>query len=106
MQWDAVGGTCGYGLPPILLVMEFSPGVSVNPVWLGVMMGLNLQTSFLTPPFGFALFYLRGVAPPSISTMTIYKGAIPFVGIQVLMLIVLWVFPGMATWLPDLLYPR
>jgi len=91
---------------PILLTMEFTPGHAMSPVWLGVMMGLNLQTSFLTPPFGFALFYLRGVAPPSISTMTIYKGVIPFVFIQVLMLIVLWVFPELSTWLPHLLYPR
>ena len=91
---------------PILLTMEYSPGHAMSPVWLGVMMGLNLQTSFLTPPFGFALFYLRGVAPDSISTGTIYKGVIPFVIIQVLMLGVLWTFPGMATWLPGLLYPH
>jgi TRAP-type mannitol/chloroaromatic compound transport system permease large subunit len=62
---------------PILLQMEMEPGVGMNPVWLGVMMAVNLQTSFLTPPFGFALFYLRGVAPSSVRTMDIYRGIIP-----------------------------
>ena len=80
---------------PILLAMD------VDPVWLGVMMALNLQTSFLTPPFGFALFYLRGVAPESIKTAQIYKGAIPFVIIQLVMLGILAAFPQLATWLPE-----
>jgi TRAP-type mannitol/chloroaromatic compound transport system permease large subunit len=80
---------------PILLTM------GVDPVWLGVMMSVNLQMSFLTPPFGFALFYLRGVAPPSVSTGDIYMGIIPFVLIQILALAVLWTFPGIATWLPS-----
>jgi TRAP-type mannitol/chloroaromatic compound transport system permease large subunit len=79
---------------PVILAMD------VNPVWLGVMMAMNLQTSFLTPPFGFALFYLRGVAPDSITTGQIYKGAIPFVIIQILALAVLAYFPEIATWLP------
>ena len=83
---------------PILLMM------GVDPIWLGVMMALNLQTSFLTPPFGFALFYLRGVAPESVTTMQIYKGAIPFVGLQVLALTVVAMFPAIATWLPRLLF--
>jgi TRAP-type mannitol/chloroaromatic compound transport system permease large subunit len=83
---------------PILLQMGF------DPVWLGVLMGVNLQTSFLTPPFGFALFYLRGVAPPSITTPIIYRGIIPFVGIQVLVMALLFQFPELATWLPDLIY--
>ncbi len=83
---------------PILLMMD------INPVWLGIMIAVNLQTSFLTPPFGFALFYLRGVAPPSVSTMQIYAGVIPFVGLQVLMLMILWVFPQMTLWLPRLVY--
>ena len=80
---------------PILLAMD------VDPVWLGVMMAVNLQTSFLTPPFGFALFYLRGVAPESIKTSQIYKGAIPFVAIQIAMLALLALFPQLATWLPE-----
>ncbi|SOD94329.1 TRAP transporter large permease [Caenispirillum bisanense] len=83
---------------PILLKMD------INPVWLGVMMAMNLQTSFLTPPFGFALFYLRGVAPPSITTGHIYKGIIPFVIIQVLALGILALFPELATWLPKVIF--
>lgn len=78
--------------------------MGVDPVWLGVMIAVNLQTSFLTPPFGFALFYLRGVAPPSVKTLDIYRGVVPFIAIQILALIVLALEPGMATWLPDLLY--
>lgn len=83
---------------PILLAM------GVDPVWLGVMMAINLQTSFLTPPFGFALFYLRGVAPDSISTGQIYRGAIPFVVIQLFMLALLAYFPQLATWLPEIVF--
>lgn len=83
---------------PILLMMD------INPVWLGIMIAVNLQTSFLTPPFGFALFYLRGVAPPSISTMQIYAGVIPFVGMQLLMLAILWMFPDLTLWLPRIVY--
>ena len=83
---------------PILLQMDMSP------VWFGVMIAINLQTSFLTPPFGFALFYLRGVAPPSITTMDIYRGIIPFVAIQILGLLVLAAFPSLATWLPKALF--
>jgi tripartite ATP-independent transporter DctM subunit len=83
---------------PVLLSM------GLDPVWLGIMIAINLQTSFLTPPFGFALFYLRGVAPPEISTGQIYRGVIPFVGIQILALIILAVFPALATWLPDKIY--
>lgn len=83
---------------PILLAM------GLDPVWLGIMIALNLQTSFLTPPFGFALFYLRGVAPESIGTMQIYKGVIPFILIQLGMLTLLAVWPSLATWLPELVY--
>ncbi|MGP1396163.1 MAG: TRAP transporter large permease [Inquilinaceae bacterium] len=83
---------------PVLLTM------GVDPVWLGIMMAMNLQTSFLTPPFGFALFYLRGVAPDSISTMQIYKGAVPFVGIQIIGLALLALFPVLATWLPTVVF--
>ncbi|WP_051881512.1 TRAP transporter large permease [Parvularcula oceani] len=78
--------------------------LGLDPVWLGVMMAVNLQTSFLTPPFGFALFYLRGVAPPELPTTAIYKGALPFVAIQIVMLALLAAAPGLATWLPGRLY--
>lgn len=83
---------------PVLLAL------GIDPVWLGVMVGVNLQTSFLTPPFGFSLFYLRGVAPNSVTTAQIYKGAIPFVGLQVFAIVLLFIFPGIATWLPSVLY--
>ncbi|HLV85180.1 MAG TPA: TRAP transporter large permease subunit [Devosia sp.] len=83
---------------PVLLALD------VDPIWLGVMVGVNLQTSFLTPPFGFALFYLRGVAPSWISTGMIYKGVIPFVILQILAVITLFFFPQLITWLPNLLY--
>ncbi len=73
--------------------------LGVDPVWLGVLFAINLQTSFLTPPFGFALFYLRGVAPPELATADLYRGAVPFVGIQLLMLAALMVFPGLV-WVP------
>ena len=83
---------------PVLLAM------GIDPIWLGVMIAINLQTSFLTPPFGFSLFYLRGVAPPEIETSSIYKGVIPFIIIQVLMLGLLALWPKLATWLPEMIY--
>lgn len=83
---------------PVLLAM------GLDPVWLGVMIAINLQTSFLTPPFGFALFYLRGVAPPSVTTQQIYRGVIPFVAIQLGALLLLALFPGLVTWLPGQIY--
>lgn len=76
----------------------------ISPVWLGVLFGVNLQTSFLTPPFGFSLFYLRGVAPRSVTTGHIYRGIVPFVALQVFALFILWTFPSTATWLPDVIY--
>lgn len=82
---------------PVLLSMGF------DPIWLGVMIAVNLQTSFLTPPFGFALFYLRGVAPDSISTRAIYAGVLPFVLLQLLLLIIMWWWPNLVLWLPRLL---
>lgn len=85
---------------PVLLAM------GMDPVWLGIMIAVNLQTSFLTPPFGFALFYLRGVAPASVTTGQIYRGVVPFVGIQLLALLILAAFPAIATWLPGALYGR
>jgi tripartite ATP-independent transporter DctM subunit len=72
----------------------------VNLVWLATMICVNLQTSFLTPPFGWALFFLRGVAPPEIKTRDIYVGIMPFVGMQILALVLVFFFPGLATWLP------
>ena len=78
--------------------------LGVDPIWLGIMIAVNLQTSFLTPPFGFALFYLRGVAPPEVATKSIYKGVLPFVCIQLLMLLLLALFPELVTWLPTKLY--
>ena len=78
--------------------------LGVDPIWLGVLIGMNLQTSFLTPPFGFALFYLRGVADAAIKTLDIYKGALPFVGLQVAGIGLLWLVPDLATWLPDILF--
>ena len=74
----------------------------IDPVWLGVMIAVNLQTSFLTPPFGFALFYLRGVAPASIQTVDIYRGVVPFVALQLLVLLLIAFVPQLATWLPSL----
>ena len=78
--------------------------VGVDPVWLGVLIAANLQTSFLTPPFGFALFYLRGVTPQSVPTSALYRGVLPFVALQLLLLLLLFVFPSLATWLPQALY--
>jgi TRAP-type mannitol/chloroaromatic compound transport system permease large subunit len=80
-------------------------GGSLDPAWVTIMIAVNLQTSFLTPPFGFALFYLRGVAPPQVTTGHIYRGIIPFVGIQILSLGLLWVFPQIVTIVPALLGP-
>jgi len=79
---------------PVLLAM------GVDPVWLGIMIAINLQTSFLTPPFGFALFYLRGVAPEAVATGAIYRGVVPFIAIQLLLLCALALWPELATWLP------
>lgn len=83
---------------PILLAM------GLDPVWLGIMIAVNLQTSFLTPPFGFALFYLRGVAPKSIATADIYRGVVPFIILQLLLLAAMALWPSLITWLPDKLY--
>lgn len=83
---------------PVLLMM------GLDPVWLGIMLAVNLQTSFLTPPFGFALFYLRGVAPNVIHTAQIYRGVVPFIIIQLILLVILFVWPELATFLPDKIY--
>jgi TRAP-type mannitol/chloroaromatic compound transport system permease large subunit len=78
------------------------PGV--DPVWLGILMAMNLQTSYMHPPLGPTLFFLRGVAPKEITTKHIYVGIIPFVAIQLVALVVLWFVPALATWLPHALY--
>jgi len=83
---------------PILMAM------GLDPIWLGVMIALNLQTSFLTPPFGFSLFYLRGVCPESVATSAIYKGVIPFIVIQLVLLIGLAIWPELVNWLPERIY--
>jgi tripartite ATP-independent transporter DctM subunit len=82
---------------PVLLAM------GVDPIWLGVMIALNLQTSFLTPPFGFSLFYLRSVTPATVPTTAIYRGVLPFIAIQILMLAIAAIWPGLITWLPGIL---
>lgn len=91
-----------YIVVPIVAPALFLLGA--HPIWLAIMIAINLQTSFLTPPFGFALFYLRGVAPKSVKTTQIYRGVLPFIIIQLLMLIILAAFPSLATWLPATLY--
>jgi len=83
---------------PVLL------NLGIDPVFLGVIVGINLQTSFLTPPFGFSLFYLRGVAPSSVSTAMIYRGAVPFVALQVVAMAIIIAFPALVTWLPKVIY--
>ena len=83
---------------PPLISMGF------DPVWLGIMISVNLQTSFLTPPFGFSLFYLRGVAPPEVSTKDIYLGVLPFIGLQIIALLLFWIYPQIILWLPKLIF--
>lgn len=83
---------------PVLFLMK------VDPIWLGVMVGVNLQTAYLTPPFGLSLFFLRGVAPPEVTTMEIYKGIVPFVLLQLACLLLVALVPGTATWLPKYLF--
>jgi TRAP-type mannitol/chloroaromatic compound transport system permease large subunit len=79
--------------PPLIIL-------GADPIWLAILMALNLQTSFLTPPFGFALFYLRGAAPNGVETMDIWRGAIPFIGLQLIMIALVAAIPALATWLP------
>ncbi len=83
---------------PILLA---DPGANVTAVWLGVMIGLNIQTSFLTPPFGFALFYLRGIAPKAVKTINMYKGVIPFIALQILAMVIVANSPSLVNYLPN-----
>ena len=83
---------------PVLILMGF------DPLWLGILLAINLQTSFLTPPFGFSLFYLRGVAPPEVTTGHIYAGVLPFIALQALGMLMLFLIPGLATMLPNALF--
>lgn len=85
-------------IAPILIMM------GMDPIWLGIMIAVNLQTSFLTPPFGFALFYLRGVTADTVRTEQIYKGVIPFIAIQLLLLVIMAIWPEVITWLPNVVY--
>ena len=75
-----------------------------DPVWLGILIAINLQTSFLTPPFGFSLFYLRGAAPEEVTTRHIYQGVVPFIGLQAVGVLLVWLIPGLATWLPAAIF--
>lgn len=84
----------------IPIIVPLCEHLGINLLWLGILFAMNLQTSFLTPPFGFALFYLKGVAPPTVKTTDIYRGIIPFIVIQLLMLLLLALYPELATWLP------
>ncbi|NQY76617.1 MAG: TRAP transporter large permease subunit [Halomonas sp.] len=83
------------------LFLPFFVQMGVDMVWLGILVGLVLQTSFLTPPFGWSLFFLKGVAPKEVSTLDIYKGALPFIGLQFLAVALVFIFPSIATWLPN-----
>jgi TRAP-type mannitol/chloroaromatic compound transport system permease large subunit len=75
-----------------------------DPIWLGVLIAINLQTSFLTPPFGFSLFYLRGAAPKEVTTGQIYAGVVPFIGLQIIGVVLIWMLPALATWLPSKIF--
>ena len=88
-----------FGFDPVTGIQD--PAHVIDPVWFGIMVAINLQTSFLTPPFGFSLFYLRGVAPPDVTTAHIYKGVVPFIAIQLFTLVLLAIWPELATWLAD-----
>ena len=83
---------------PILLSM------GIDPIWLGILIAINLQTSFLTPPFGFAIFYLKSVIPKDINTFDIYKGVIPFIAIQIITIILIIFIPEITTWLPNKIF--
>lgn len=83
---------------PTLIVMGH------DPIWLGILIAINLQTSFLTPPFGFSLFYLRGAAPKEVTTGHIYAGVVPFIGLQAVGVVLVWSFPALATWLPSVIF--
>src|SRR5690606_22926164 len=80
-------------VPPLILMGH-------DPIWLAVLIAINLQTSFLTPPFGFSLFYLRSAAPPEVTTGMIYRGVVPFIALHILAMMLIWAAPPIVTWLP------
>ncbi|MBN2231434.1 MAG: TRAP transporter large permease subunit, partial [Deltaproteobacteria bacterium] len=98
IDWAAILLVCVPVFTPIAMEIGF------NPLWFAMLMCVNLQTSFLTPPFGYALFYFKGVAPPQITIAHIYRGIIPFVGLQLLGLIMMVAFPTIITWLPGIVF--
>ena len=88
-------------VPIVAPILLMDPSANITAVWLGVMIGLNIQTSFLTPPFGFALFYLRGVAPAAVKTLDIYKGVVPFIALQLVALFIVGSYPPLVNYLPS-----
>ena len=78
--------------------------LGINMLWFAILVAMNLQTSFLTPPFGFSLFYLRGAAPEEVTTRHIYQGVVPFIGLQAVGVLLVWLIPGLATWLPAAIF--
>jgi len=88
-------------VPIVAPILLSDPSANITAVWLGVMIGLNIQTSFLTPPFGFALFYLRGVAPATVKTLAMYKGVIAFIGLQIAALVIVGLYPSLVNYLPN-----
>jgi tripartite ATP-independent transporter DctM subunit len=93
-------------LVTVPIFMPIAMELGFNPLWFAILMCVNLQTSFLTPPFGYALFYFKGVAPKEYSIMHIYRGIIPFVVLQLIGLIAVCLFPSLATWLPSIFFGR
>ncbi len=101
----------GFFLDPFEIIFVVVPiagpvllNMGIDPIWLSILIGINLQTSYLTPPFGFSLFFLRGVAPPELTTRDIYIGILPYVAIQILCISLVWFYPALATWLPKVIY--
>ena len=88
----------------IPIYMPILVGFGYDPVWFGVLFIVNMQMAYLTPPFGLTLFYMRGIAPPSVTLMDIYRSVIPFVGIQLIVLILVLLFPQLSLWLPDVVF--
>ena len=93
-------------LVTVPIFMPIAMELGFDPLWFAILMCVNLQTSFLTPPFGYALFYFKGVAPPSYTMMHVYRGIVPFVILQLVGLLIISVFPGLTTYLPDLFFGR
>jgi TRAP-type mannitol/chloroaromatic compound transport system permease large subunit len=91
-----------YVVVPVVAPILLSMGI--DPIWLGILIAINLQTSFLTPPFGFAIFYLKSVIPKDIDTYDIYKGVIPFIAIQILTILLIIMIPEITTWLPNKIF--